>query len=860
MTAPSRLQVEHLAEPLGIDALSPRLSWWLPNGATRQLAFQIRAGDWDSGRVESARSVLVPYAGPALSSGQRVSWQVRVWTDQGESDWSEPGWWETGLLSPPDWSARWIEPYEPTVPAPGERPGYQLRHGFSLPKPVVRARAYATAHGIYELFLNDERVGDQELTPGFTSYRSRLQVQAYDVTDLLVAGQNAVGAVLTDGWFRGRTGFGRWSNGYGDRVAFLAQLVIEHDDGTRTVVGTGPDWQSRTADIVVADLMDGQVVDFGRPQSEWHAAVQPDDPLYRDFGRLTVSPAPPVRRVEEIRPASVVTLDGRQVVDLGQNINGWVRLAHPSGDVTLTHGEALDGTNDVTMDHLAGRDFTTGEALSAGQVDRVRGSGGVFEPRHTTHGFQYVRVEGQQVTADDVTGVVVHTDLRRTGWFECDDDRINRLHEAAIWSFRGNACDVPTDCPTRERAGWTGDWQLYVPTAAFLYDVAGFSVKWLRDLAADQFADGAVPQFVPFPPDAIDSANPLAALRTSAGWGDAAVIVPWQLWRAYGDADVLAEQFPSMTAWLDYAAKTARENRHPDRAAARPEPRAYEEFLWDTGFHWGEWLEPGAEPRPDPTQDNGHIATAFLHCSARLLTKIGGILGKDVSEYEWIASGALDAWRSEYLAADGTVTPPTQATYVRALKMGLIPDELRQQAVDQLVKLVRAAGTHLGTGFLATPDLLPVLADHGHPDVAYELLFQDTAPAWLPMIDKGATTIWEDWDGISATGEPKASLNHYSKGAVVSFLHTRTAGIRLPEDPGDAPAYRRFVIEPVPGGGLTEVSARHDSPYGRISVAWRITDGHFALDVEIPPGTSAEVRLPDGTRAEAEPGRHSFHV
>ncbi|WP_163513489.1 family 78 glycoside hydrolase catalytic domain [Fodinicola acaciae] len=854
MTAPSRLQVEHLVEPFGIDVASPRLSWWLPAGTSRQLAYQIRAGAWDSGRVESARSLLVSYGGPALSSGQRVSWQVKVWTEQGESDWSAPSWWEMGLLSVDDWSAQWIEPYEP---ATDQRPGYVLRQGFSLAKPVVRARAYATAHGIYELFLNDERVGDQELSPGFTSYRHRLQVQAYDLTDLLATGENAVSAVLTDGWYRGRTGFGRWPNGYGDRVAFLAKLVIEHDDGTRTVVGTGRGWRSRTESIVAADLMDGQIADFDRPPGEWHDVVVAKS---QDFAHLTTSPAPPVRRVEEIRPRSVTTLADRQIVDLGQNINGWIRLANPGGDVTLTHGEAVDASGDVTMDHLAGMDFATGQALSSGQVDRVRGTAAVFEPRHTTHGFQYVRVEGQRVTADDVTGVVVHTDLRRTGWFECDDDRINRLHEAAVWSFRGNACDIPTDCPTRERAGWTGDWQLYVPTAAFLYDVAGFSVKWLRDLAADQYGDGAVPQFAPFPPDAIDASNPLATLRTSAGWGDASVIVPWQLWRAYGDLDILEEQFPSMTAWVDYAARMARENRHPDRAAARPRARAYEEFLWDTGFHWGEWLEPGEEPALDPTRDNGHIATAFLHYSARLLVKIGRLLGKDVDEYERIANGALEAWRSEYLGADGTVTPPTQATYVRALKMGLIPEELRASAADQLVKLVRAADTHLGTGFLATPDLLPVLADNGHPDVAYDLLFQDSAPAWLPMIDKGATTIWEDWDGISATGEPKASLNHYSKGAVISFLHTRTAGIRLPEDPGDAPAYRRFVVEPVPGGGLTSVSARHDSPYGRISVDWRITDGRFAMDVKIPPGTSAQVRLPDGSTAEAPAGRHTYAV
>ncbi|WP_279580346.1 alpha-L-rhamnosidase [Fodinicola feengrottensis] len=591
--------------------------------------------------------------------------------------------------------------------------------------------------------------------------------------------------------------------------------------------------------------------------SEWAKTLE----ISGDFGNLKASPAPPVRRIQEIRPVRISRpAPDRQVIDLGQNINGWVRVDSlgPAGtSLTLTHGEALAADGDVTTDHLAAFNFVTGEPLPAGQVDQVISAGeGSFEPRHTTHGFQYVRIQGhpQELTAADVTGVVVHTDLRRTGWFDCDDDRINRLHEAAVWSFRGNACDVPTDCPTRERAGWTGDWQLYVPTAAFLYDVAGFSLKWLRDLAADQYEDGAVPQFVPYPPDAVTPDSPLATLRCSAGWGDAAVIVPWELWRAYGDKDVLAEQYDSMTGWVDYAAKTARQNRHPDRAAARPEPAPHEAFLWDSGFHWGEWLEPGEEPALDPSRDNGPIATAFLHYSAALLARIAALLGKDAARYQEIADGALAAWRAEYLGADGTVNPPTQATYVRALKMGLVPPELQPAAAAELVRLVRAAGTHLTTGFLATPDLLPTLSDHGYPDVAYELLFQDSAPAWLTMIDRGASTIWEDWEGISATGEPKASLNHYSKGAVVSFLHTRTAGIRL----GDSPAYRRFSIEPVPGGGLTRASAQHDSPYGRISSQWQITDGLFELTVEIPAGTSAGIRLPDGTSADAGPGTHTY--
>ena len=881
---PTRLRVEHLDRPLGIDVPRPRLSWLLPEGATRQFARRIRAGAWDSGRVEASGSVLIPYEGPQPTARERICWQVKVWTDLGESDWSEPSWWETGLTGRDDWRAVWIEPAETHPPAPaGARPAHLLRHAFTVHGPVTRARIYATAHGIYELFLNGQRVGDQELTPGFTAYRSRLQVQTYDVTELLHEGANAVGAVLSDGWFRGRHGFSRAADGFGERTALLAQLIVEHADGTTAVIGTGPDWRGCPGPVLAADLMDGQEVDLSLLDPNWSTAAQDavgDGPgwdevvvgeggLYEDFDRLTTSPAPPVRRVATLRPTSVTALpDGRQVIDLGQNINGWAQLSDlgPAGTrLVLTHGEALDPEGAVTTENIRAFDWATRRLLPAGQVDQVVSSGSpgeVFEPRHTTHGFRYVQVEGhpRALAPDDVTGVVVHSDLERTGWFDCSDERINRLHEAAVWSFRGNACDVPTDCPQREHAAWTGDWQLFAPTAAFLYDVAGFSVKWLRDLAADQWSDGRVPNFVPDPAgESARRRSPEGGMNGSAGWGDAAVIVPWEAWRAYGDLDLLREQYPSMTAWVDYAAQQASTRRHPDRAARRPEPAAHEEFLWDTGFHFGEWLEPGVAIDLDPTRDRGDVATAFLHRSAQLLADTARLLGRDEDHerYQRLAQGARAAWQAEYVAADGTVSPGTQATLVRALAFGLVPEELREKVAEQLAGSVRAADTHLTTGFLATPDLLPVLADHGHAELAYALLFQDSAPSWLGMLARGATTMWEDWAGVDDAGRPKMSHNHYSKGAVVSFLHTRTAGIRLADgtDP-DAAAYRRFVIEPVPGGALTSARAEHDSPYGRIGSAWRIEDGVFTLSATVPPGTSAQIRMPDGARIEAGPGSH----
>jgi alpha-L-rhamnosidase len=869
----TRLRAEHLDEPFGITEPRPRLSWQLPAEARGQLAYRIRAGNRDSGRIESAGSLLVPWPGAGLRSRERVSWQVKVWTDAGECDWSEPAWLEAGLLGPADWTAQWIEPAsEPELPPAGQRPAWLFRHEVTIDRPVTSARAYVTAHGLYELFINGRRIGDYELTPGFSAYRSRLYVQAYDVTSALRPGLNTIGAVLSDGWFRGQAGIFRDANCFGTTLALLAQLHADHPGGSVTVTGTGPGWEHATAHITAADLIQGQRTDFrlldpawcrpGGGGGRWAGVTVAS----HDLARLTSAPGPPVRRVAELRPVSVRSpAPDRDVADFGQNINGWVRLRRtgPVGSqVVLVHGEALGADGDVTQDNFSTEfipisvaPFQIDEVISAGEP------GYQFEPRHATHGFRYVSVRRDPdrlaLSPDEITAVVVHTDLRRTGEFRCSDERVNRLHDAAVWSLRGNACAIPTDCPTRERSGWTGDWQLYVPTAAFLYDVAGFSVGWLRDLAADQWPDGTVPNVIPDPLGPATRTHPLLQyVQGSAGWCDAAVIVPWELYRAYGDRQVLEQQWPSMTAWVAYAARAAAGGRNPGRAAARPEPAPHEACLWDTGFHWGEWLEPGGTEDLGNLLDGDHsdVATAYLHYSARLTAAVARVLhlDHDADRYDDLARGALQAWQAEFLRPDGAISPDTQANHVRALAFGLVPDELRPAAAARLAELVRSAGTHLRTGFLATPYLLPVLADAGYPGLAYELLLQDTPPSWLAMIARGATTIWESWEGIDADGRPHESLNHYSKGAVISFLHTRVAGLRLLDN---HPGYRRFAVRPLPGGGLTWAKAAVESPYGRIESGWRLAGTKFTLDILVPPGTTAEVTLPDGRYAEVPPGR-----
>ncbi|MFF1883007.1 family 78 glycoside hydrolase catalytic domain [Pseudarthrobacter sp. NPDC058196] len=891
MTAPTRLRAEHLSEAMGLTIREPRLSWTPPGGTVRQAAYRITAGNgWDTGRVESAESGGIPYSGPALDSRSRFEWRVRTWNidptgTETASGWSEPMPVELGLLHASDWAAQWIGPGEEKVPAPGERPGWALAKNFTLQTAPEQARAYATAHGIYELFINGRRVGEQQLTPGSTSYNTTLQVQAHDVTGLLREGANTIRAILTDGWYRGSFGYTRDADMYGTHTALLAQLELESGAG-RQVIGTDATWQVSGTEITSADLMAGQRVDFrtddaGRAPAGG-TAPRPRPAVVRpgSLDALGGPLAPPTRITRELTPVSITRLpSGNQVVDFGQNIHGWIRLTTlgaPGEIVTLEYAEALGGDGDATRDHLRPHNFRSpGAFLDAGQVDTVISSGApgeVFEPRHTTHGFQYVSVQGlrQDLQPRDITGCLVRTDLERIGTFRCSDERLNTLHDIVEWSFLGNSCEVPTDCPQREKAGWTGDWQLFVPAAAYLYDVAGFSRKWLRDVRADQWENGVIANISPSAGPAVTSAEFMGFTNGSAGWGDAIVMVPWELYLATGDASILAENLDAMKRWLGFVQASAENRRHPARAAARPTPAPHEQYLWDTGFHFGEWMEPDG-PEPDlfaaRSADNGIVATAYYRHTTDLMARIASVLGRhdEAAGLAELSGGIRDAWETEYLGPDGRVTQPSQANCVRALAFDLLGPERRAGVTAQLAELIRDAGTHLGTGFLATPYLLPVLAANGELDLAYQLLMQDTEPSWLAMVDRGATTVWELWNGIDAAGTAHQSLNHYSKGAVVTFLHRYAAGLR--QAPGSA-GWERIIIEPRPGAGLASASTSHLGPRGLIRVEWAVAEGaaspgkqHDAgltLTATIPAGTTAEVLLPGEPAAVVGPGIHTF--
>jgi alpha-L-rhamnosidase len=843
------LRAEYHRDPVGLGERAPRLSWKLhaDRRGTRQGAYQIRvAADsvalsraplWDTGRVPSDSSIHRAYAGPALESGRRYYWQVRAWDDAGRaSAWSAPASWEMGLLEPADWRARWITPDLPEDTAKSN-PSPMLRAEFTVDGRVARARAYVTSLGLYEMELNGRRVGDQVLTPGWTSYDTRLQYQSYDVTDLLRPGANAVGVMLGDGWYRGRLAWETQRNVYGKRLALLTQIVIRYADGREQVVASGDDWKASTGPVVMSDIYDGERYDARLEKAGWSRAGydasgwRPVRTIDHSKSILIAPAAPPVRRVQELKPVKVLrTPAGETVFDMGQNMVGWVRLRArgPAGTaITLRHAEVLDKAGNFYTENLRGAKQTVTYTLRGGGEE-------VYEPRFTFQGFRYVAVDGYpgEPTADALTGVVVHSDMAPTGTFETSNPLVNQLQRNIVWGQRGNFVDVPTDCPQRdERLGWTGDAQAFARTAAFNMDVAGFFTKWLADLAADQKANGAVPDVVP---DVISRNKPTGG--GSAGWADAAVIVPWTMYLTYGDTRVLERQFPSMRKWVEY-----------QREKAGPS------LLWRTGWHYGDWLAFATtrSDYPGATTDKDLIATAFFAHSSDLLARSAEVLGKgdEARRYRALSDSVRAAFTKEFVTATGRLTSNTQTAYALALEFDLLPPALRGEAARRLADDVRGFG-HLTTGFLGTPHLTHALSRTGGLDLAYALLTREKYPSWLYPVTQGATTIWERWDGQKPDGtfqdKGMNSFNHYAYGAVGAWMYGAVAGLELdPREPG----YRHSLIQPQPGGGLTRASASLETMYGKLASAWTHEAGRFRLDASVPPNTRSTVRLP-GARLE----------
>ncbi|MEV4580475.1 family 78 glycoside hydrolase catalytic domain [Nonomuraea jabiensis] len=819
------IRFEHLREPLGIGVARPRLSWIIETDSPgwRQTAYEVEARG-ERVRVESAESVLVPWPFAPLASRERVAVRVRLQGPDGWSPWSQESFVEAGLLEPEDWSARFA--------GPGE--GSLLRGEFRARSGVRAARLYTTALGLYEAELNGQVVGDHVLAPGWTAYRHRLRYQTYDVTDLLREGANCLGATLADGWYRGRLGFEGKRALYGDQLAWLAQLEISYADGTTERFVTDPSWRAAPGPLVSSGLYDGEVHDARLERSGWSlpgfddsgwAAVEIVD---RDLSTLVAPDGPPVRRTEILAPVERRTSpSGATIYDFGQNLVGRLRITargRAGEQVVLRHAEVLqDG--ELCVSPLRTAKATDVYTLRGGDEE-------TWEPRFTFHGFRYAEISGP---VQEVAAVVCHSDLERTGWFDCSDPLVNRLHENVVWSMRGNFLDVPTDCPQRdERLGWTGDAQVFAPTASFLFDSAGFLSSWLADLAADQGKDGLVPHVVP---------DVASASSAAAAWGDAAVIVPWVLYRRYGDSGILRRQFASMRAWVEHVSALAGPGR-----------------LWDSGFQFGDWLDPTA-PANRPEQAKTYpeiVATAYFARSADLLARTADALGEDATRYRALAGEVRQAFADEYTTASGRLLSDSPTAYALALEFALLPDERqRRRAASRLVELARANGYRIATGFVGTPLICDALAEAGELEAAYRLLLQRECPSWLYSVTQGATTIWERWDSLLPDGTVNpsgmTSFNHYALGAVADWLHRTVAGLAPA-----APGYRELAVHPRPGGGLTHASARLRTPYGPAASSWSIAGDEITVEAVVPPNTTAHVTLPGGEQVRVGSGTHRW--
>ncbi|GAA1836398.1 family 78 glycoside hydrolase catalytic domain [Agromyces salentinus] len=835
MTRVDRLRVEHAAQALGIGVATPRLSW-IVEGGREQRAYDLEvrfagADDATIVSVESGDSLHRPWPARPLRSREAAVVRVRahlVGVDA-PTAWSEPVHVEAGLLDPSDWTVDWVSP-SLEAPHEGARPATLLRAEFDVTGTIRRARAYVTAHGVYDLEVNGSAASDEVLAPGWSSYRHRLRYRTLDVTEALTGGRNAIGAWLADGWYRGRLGFngGLWDN-YGTDVALLLQLEVEDDLGARVVP---LHWTHAPAPIVATGLYEGERHDARLEQAGWSrpgfdaAAWDVPDILPRtQFTAELESPTgPPVRVIEAIAPVTAERRDdGRLLLDFGQNIAGKLRITVagvPGETLTIRHAEVLDDGE------LALRPLRTATAEDEFTFATDRPI--TWTPRFTLHGFRYAEISGWPAGAgaDGIEALVVHSDMRRTGWFETDHPLLDRFHENVVWSMRDNFVDLPTDCPQRdERLGWSGDIQVFAPTAAHLFDATGVLENWLRDLAAEQRATGSVLNFHPW----IDCGFPA---DPAAAWGDAAVIVPWTLYRRTGDLDLLRTHFDSMRAWVDQVFALTHETGH-----------------WNEGFQLGDWLDPAAPPeRPgDSRTDATLVATAYHARTARLVLAAAELLDdtEAVARYARIADLAEAAFRTNYVAPAGRVVSDTVTALSVAIAFGLLEGDQMREAGDRLAELV-AEGDHLiATGFVGTPIVCDALAATGHLDDAYHLLLRTEAPSWLYAVTMGATTVWERWDSMLPDGSinpgEMTSFNHYALGAVADFLHRVVGGLAELE-----PGYRRVRIAPRPGGGLGHAAVRHDSPFGTISCDWIREGGRMCVDVVIPAGVTAEISMPDG--------------
>lgn len=840
------LRVDYLKEPLGLGNPSPRFSWNC-DGGLKQTAYQIVVkvrGEtlWNSGKVISSSMTHIPYGGRLLRSRERVNYWIKLWDENEEGGEIAGSWFEMGLLESSDWKARWISgDYKPD---PNRRNSVDcFRKRFAVDMGVKSARLYASARGVYDVHINGIRIEDFILAPGMTDYRKRIQYQTYDVTRLL-RGNNTIELRLADGWYRGSSAAYGVVNVYGTQTSVIAQLEITYTDDTVQTVCTDESWAwSNDGPIRFADLKDGEVYNAKmRPSYARKAKV------VKGGVNLAASDNVPVREKERFR----ATLLKNNVLDFGQNIAGYLEFmvkGKPGQVIRLRCGEVLDsqgnvdlsgiqesrpaaGWNQVSLVKKLLTNQVSGDAVPtplqeilftcSGGEDHYKTSFAVF-------GFRYVQIETQaEIDPGKFTAIAVYSDMEQTGDFTCSNELVNQLLQNTRWSMKGNFLDLPTDCPTRERLGWTGDAQIFFDTGAYLMDTASFFRKWLRDMEDAQNKNGLLPAVLPY--QGVDMMY--NATGSSVGWADAVYLIPYRFYKRFGDKAVLERSWPMAEKYANYLMKNLGMR---DKKEAKANP--HNAYTYEKGVHLGEWLEPEEfrDKIYGTAAKHPEECTAYLYYAMVTIGEMAAILGKNdfAQRCAKIAEGAREAYHVLFVKS-GTLNTNRQAKLVRPLALGLLEGEDRKYAEDRLVQAVMEYRYRVGTGFLSTPFLLPVLTKAGETETAYKMLENTEKPGWLGEILDGATTIWENWEG-------NLSQNHYSPGAVCQWLFESVAGIQVIGE-------NRFRIAPIPGGTLTHAKASYLSPYGLVESGWEKTESGMKYTVTIPVNTMAEIVLPTGQR------------
>lgn len=822
--APVNLRCEYRDNPIGLDVQSPRFTWMAGDTlrGTAQTAYQLlvatspekltegEADVWNSGVVTSDRSVLVPFEGEKLRSSTRYYWTVRTWNQEGKgSAFSLPAYWETGKLNRSDWKAQWICKPDTGIPLRS----VAFRKAFKVTKEIKQARLYATGLGNYVMQLNGQKVGDQFLSPGWTDYNYHVQYQTYDVTGQLKTGENLLTGMLGNMWWSSGLGWaGAVTYSHGP-LRLLAQLEVDYADGSQEMIATDPTWQVAFSPIVENTIYHGETYDARIDLSD-ASLWQPASVIDGFNIELVAQNDEPIRLEQELTPVAVHKMEGGDYVfDMGQNMVGLTRLkvkGKPGQTITLRYAELLHPDGTVAQENLR----------SAKATDRYicKGEGTEeYIPSFTYHGFRYVQVSGltEEPAPEDLTGLVLCSDLRFEGTFECSEPMINKFWQNTLWGQKGNMVSIPTDCPQRdERLGWMGDAQVFAPTASFNAQTAPFYTKWMQDIRDSQAPEGWVTDVCPY----VVVGGP-----AKPAWGDAVVIVPWEVYRYTGDTRILETNYPAMKAWVDYMTSQSKDYL----------------YVWESNgwYGYGDWVAVEASPAQP-------LAQIYYHESMSILSKAARLLGKeeDAARYEALLPRLAEAFHKAYYETDKkNYLGGTQCANVLPYWFGLVPEEIKSQVVQNIVDNVIAKDYHPTTGFYATAYLLPILSETGHHDIAWKLADQRTYPSWGYMVEQGATTIWELWNSDKERPEGMNSRNHFAYGSVVAWYYGYLAGIRLLDE---YPGYKKFQIAPMPVGELTYAKASVPSEYGTISSSWTKRDGVFRLEVVIPGNTSALVSVP----------------